>query len=38
VVKELEAAIVEIVQPAPVGRSSRHPAAAYLAEAEAAER
>jgi DNA-binding transcriptional MerR regulator len=38
VVKELEAAVVEIDLPAPVGRSPRHPAAAYLAEAEAAER
>ena len=38
VVKELEAAIVDIQLPAPAGRTSRHPAAAYLAEAEAAER
>jgi len=38
VVKELEAAIVEIEIPTPAVRSPRHPAAIYMASAEAAER
>jgi hypothetical protein len=38
VVKELEAAIVEIEIPKPALRSPRHPAAVYMASAEAAER
>lgn len=38
VVKELEAAIVEFASPAPVVRPEHHPAARYLAAAEAAER
>ncbi len=38
VVEELDAAIVEIGAPAPVRRPANHPAAEYLASAEAAER
>ena len=38
VVEELDAAIVQIAAPAPDSRPARHPAAEYLAAAEAAER
>jgi DNA-binding transcriptional MerR regulator len=38
VVEELDAAIVEIGAPAPTRRPAHHPAAEYLASAEAAER
>jgi hypothetical protein len=38
VVEELDAAIVEIGAPTPERRPAHHPAAEYLASAEAAER